>query len=211
MEMLSSKYKTAIIIAGVVVVGIFIFYMTTKTKAYDYSITNEVIENNISEEKEVVDEEKSKEIIIHITGAVKKEGIVKLKEGSRIVDAIEEAGGLTEEAELKEVNLAYVLKDGQKIYIPKISDVETEITVAEDNGINVIMDTGMEEPSNTKININTADVNQLSNLSGIGEKMAIKIIEYREANGNFKSIEDIKNVSGIGDSKYESIKNDICI
>lgn len=213
--MLSTKQKTAIIIAGVIVVGIFIFYMTTKTNtnvnANDDSIVNEAIQDT-DDGKEDEKEDEPKEIIIHISGAVKNEGIVKLAQGARVADAIEETGGLTSEADLTSVNLAYLLKDGQKIYIPKISDKE-EIPVNNEIPVNVIIDDGTESSfnSNEKININTATTNELTGISGIGEKTAMKIIEYREANGKFKTIEDIKDVSGIGDVKYESIKDYISV
>lgn len=211
MEMLSTKQKTAIIIAGVVIVGIFIYYMTTKTNNYDYSTINEIAEEEPKEEeKQLKTEEVPEEIIVHITGAIEKEGIVKLKEGSRIIDAIEAAGGLTDEVNLEKVNLAYELKDGQKIYIPKISDANKEMDVNEEIDESVIINDEKEDNTG-KVNINKAKVDELMTISGIGQSTAIKIIEYRLANGKFKTIEEIKNVSGIGELKYESIKDYICV
>lgn len=216
MEMLSSKQKTAIIIAGVIVVGIFIFYMSTKANNYDYSAINEIAEEETKEEEEKEQETKEeispKEIVVHITGAVQKEGIVRIKEGSRIIDAIEAAGGMTNETNLDMINLAYTVKDGQKIYVPKLSDAERVFKEGEDSNI-VIVDKGTEKDSNssTKININTANISQLESISGIGESTANKIIQYREKNGRFKTIEEIKNVSGIGELKYENIKDSICV
>ncbi len=215
MEMLSTKQKTVIIIAGVIVVGIFIYYMTTKANNYDYSAINEIAESETKEEENDKNEEKEeetpKEIIIHITGAVENEGIVRLKEGSRIIDAIEAAGGLTSEVNLKKVNLAYTVQDGQKIYIPKTSDIDAEIGIDAKTGEAVIVYNGTEEGTTGKININTATLNELLSLSGVGESTAEKIIEYRKENGRFKTIEEIKNVSGIGNLKYESIKDYICV
>lgn len=214
MEMLSSKQKTAIIIAGVIVVGIFIFYMSTKANNYDYSAINEIAEEETKEEEQVTKEEiLPKEIVVHITGAVNKEGIVRIKEGSRIIDAIEAAGGMTSEVNLEMVNLAYTLKDGQKIYIPKISDTKEVEYINGETENYMIVYNGIEEDSssNTKININTANISQLESISGIGESTAKKIIEYREKNGKFKTIEEIKNVSGIGELKYENIKDYICV
>lgn len=216
MEMLSSKQKTAIIIAGVIVVGIFIFYMSTKANNYDYSAINEIAEEETKEgeekEQETKEEISPKEIVVHITGAVQKEGIVRIKEGSRIIDAIEAAGGMTNETNLDMINLAYTVKDGQKIYVPKLSDAERVFKEGEDSNI-VIVDKGTEKDSNssTKININTANISQLESISGIGESTANKIIQYREKNGRFKTIEEIKNVSGIGELKYENIKDSICV
>ncbi len=215
MEMLSAKQKTAIIIAGVIIVGIFIFYMTTKSNNYIMPEVNEIAEDENKGDGEEPEEEQivSKEIVVHITGAVQKEGIVRIKEGSRIVDAIEAAGGMTDEINLEMINLAYTLKDGQKIYVPKLSDKEEEKYINGEKASNIIIDNGTEENSSTnaKININTANIAQLETISGIGESTANKIIQYREKNGKFKTIEEIKNVSGIGELKYEGIKNDICV
>lgn len=215
MEMLSAKQKTAIIIAGVIIVGIFIFYMTTKSNNFIMPEINEIAEDENKGDWEEPEEEQivSKEIVVHITGAVQKEGIVRIKEGSRIVDAIEAAGGMTDEINLEMINLAYTLKDGQKIYVPKLSDKEEEKYINGEKASNIIIDNGTEENSSTnaKININTANIAQLETISGIGESTANKIIQYREKNGKFKTIEEIKNVSGIGELKYEGIKNDICV
>lgn len=210
MEMLSDKQKKMIIIAGVFVVLIFIYYLSTINREYEYADINETIiegeENFVN--KEVLEDKK--EIIIHITGAVESEGIVKIKEGDRIKDAIEAAGGLAIDANLKEVNLAYKLKDGQKVYIPRTTDTEEEITINNENGETVIVDQGIQETT-TMVNINTATEEQLRTLPGVGEETARKIIEYRQLNGRFIAIQDIKNVTGIGEAKFENIKNYICI
>ena len=210
MEMLSDKQKKMIIIAGVFVVLIFIYYISTINRGYEYADINETIiegeENFVN--KEVLEDKK--EIIVHITGAVESEGIVKIKEGDRIKDAIEAAGGLAIDANLKEVNLAYKLKDGQKVYIPRTTDTEEEITINNENGETVIVDQGIQETT-TMVNINTATEEQLRTLPGVGEETARKIIEYRQLNGRFVAIQDIKNVTGIGEAKFENIKNYICI
>ena len=132
-----------------------------------------------------------------ITGAINNPGVVVLEEGARIVDALEAAGGETEEADVNRLNLAYVLEDGEKLYIPSKNEEEQEyITQGKDN---------MSE-GQSKININSAQIEELITLPGVGEATANKIIEYRKENGKFQKIEDLKNVPGIGDSKYENIK-----
>jgi len=148
-------------------------------------------------------------IIIHITGEVKKEGIIKIEEGGRISDAIEEAGGLTENADINRINLAYELEDGQKIYIPNKKDkaVDNYIEEGVDNIVLESDETG--KSSSNLININKATVEELQSLNGIGESLAMSIVSYREENGKYKSIEDIKNVSGIGENKYLKIKDSI--
>ena len=159
---------------------------------------------NIQNKEEVIDEE----IIVHITGEVANEGIIKIKKDSRLADVIEEAGGTTEEADLSKVNLAYQVKDGQKIYIPNIKDKEIQEYITEEAGDSIIIE---QKESKSKVNINTATQTELETLSGIGPSTALKIINYREENGKFKKIEDIKNVPGIGEAKFENIKEEICI
>ena len=167
------------------------------------------IEEN-TENTETVEEEEDYKIVIHITGEVNNEGIIEIKEGGRISDAIEEAGGLTKEADLERVNLAYELEDGQKIYIPnkKDKDIEEYVTEGVDD---IVLPDELSKAGDGLVNINKASSEELQELDGIGEALAENIIAYRENNGKFKNIEDIKNVSGIGDSKYEKIKNNIKI
>ena len=154
-------------------------------------------------------EEESINIIVHIHGEILNPGLVYLPIDSRISDAISAAGGITEIADLSKVNLAYKLKDAQKIYIPSIYDEEQEIYIQEDAGANVVIPDS--SPPSLLININTAIQPELETLPGIGASTAKKIIDYRLTNGNFKKIEDIMNVPGIGESKFNSIKDQICI
>lgn len=136
-------------------------------------------------------------------------GIIEIEEGARLVDAIEAAGGLTENADVNKINLAYVVQDGQKINIPNVNSVENSSYITENIGENIIIEDTTIKTS--LVNINTATQTQLENLSGIGPSTALKIIKYREENGKFTKIEDIKNVPGIGESKFEAIKNEICV
>ncbi len=148
-------------------------------------------------------------IVIHITGEVKNEGIIKIPEGGRISDAIDKAGGLTEDADINRINLAYELEDGQKIYIPSKKDKNVENYIS-DGVDSIVLPEESESTSKTSlININKASLEELQTLNGIGESLAESIITYRTENGKFKNIEDIKNVAGIGDSKYEKIKDNI--
>ena len=164
----------------------------------------------------------NKKIIVHISGEVISPGVISLEEGARIVDAINMADGVTEEADLSKVNLAYVLEDAQKIYIPNINEKEEkEIVENMEDGV-VISGSGINDENNSssgnnskngnvKININTADIKELQKLSGIGESIALRIVTYRKENGKFNSIEDLKNVSGIGENKFNKIKNNIFV
>ena len=136
--------------------------------------------------------------------------MIELEKGARISDAIEEAGGTTEEADLSNVNLAYSLSDGQKVKIPNINEKDEEIIVVEEKaGDNIIIEGNKSKEE--KININKAAQTEIETLPGIGPSTALKIINYRNEHGKFKNIGDIKNVSGIGDSKFENIKEYICV
>ena len=208
--MLENKEKIIIAIIGVILIISVVIYFIDRNDEDEYiEVNNEIA--NLTEEEVLEETEETQEIILHIIGAVKNPGIVKIKEGSRIVDVIEAAGGITEEADISKINLAYIVEDGQKIFVPSITDEITEETeyVTSESGDNIIVDDN--EGENVMVNINKATQTELETLPGIGPAMALRIIEHREENGNFENIEEIKNVKGIGDAKYENIKNNICV
>lgn len=213
-EFLKQKKNLIIIIGIIVLMGIYwIFNMSTDTQ--DISTQDnmlEVAENTNDDNDEEIEEDI---IIVHIIGGINKPGIVKLKENSRIEDAIEAAGGLTEDSDITDVNLAYVLEDGIKIRIPTIEDKKEknveENYITEDSGKNIILEEDQESISSSIVNINKATQTELETLPGIGPSLATKIIEYRESNGKFSKKEDIKNVTGIGDSKYASFEEFITV
>lgn len=163
------------------------------------------------EEKEVKKDENNitnKEITVYVSGEVNKPGIVTLNEGDRLAKAVEMVGGTTNKADLNGINMAIKVQDEMHYIIPKIGDVvknnNSEI-VSNDN-------TNQAEASKTsQININTATIEELDTLPGVGEATANKIVNHRSENGEFKSIEEVKNVNGIGDKKFEEIKNLICV
>ena len=130
-----------------------------------------------------------------------------------MIDAIEKAGGVTDLADLDRVNLAFVLSDGQKVNIPNINNKDESIAyVTNDSGYNIIVDNGNNAKNGGgKVNINSASQTELETLEGIGPSTAAKIIEYREKNGAFNNIEDIKNISGIGDAKFDKIKDNVVV
>ncbi len=151
----------------------------------------------------VVETEK---IVIHVAGAVKNPGVYTLEEGKRVKDAIEVAGGHLPEADILRLNLAQKLHDEDKLYVPKIGET-SEQSDAESPSYGATV--GVSSKSDGKIDINTAGETELTQLPGIGSVTAQKILDYRKANGSFKTIDDIKNVSGIGDKKFEQIKDKI--
>ena len=142
-----------------------------------------------------------------------KEGIIEVEEDSRISDIIDKAGGLLENSNLDEINLAYKVEDGMKIHIPTNEEIskKKEVEVTTNQYVYSEKKESKEEIINKKININTATEQELDQLQGIGQSTANKIIKYREENGKFKNIEDIKNVSGIGDAKFDGIRDEITV
>ena len=213
LDNLTKKQKIIVIaIAGIVAIGIMYFIYNKNQVKEDINIENEILVNNV-----ITNENNTNDdiVIIHITGSVKNPGIVKLKEGSRIEDAIEAAGGLTENADITKVNLAYVVEDGTKIKIPSASeeDIGDEDIIDSKSGDNIIIEENAVPSNNSPqtININKATEKEFETLPGIGPSLASKIIEYRNQNGKFESIEDIKNVNGIGDNKYEKINDLITV
>ena len=214
LDNLSLKQKKILIIITIIVgIGVMYFiYNKLGTNSQEIE-ENILVQNNSNSAKEETEQEKE-QIIVHITGAVKEPGIVRLDEGSRMEDAIEKAGGLTEDADISDVNLAYVLEDGIKIKIPSNLDIEGEEQeiITDDIGKNITQETETANGnSENQININKATETELESLPGIGAELASRIVEYRNQNGKFSSCEDIKNVSGIGDSKYEKLKDLICV
>lgn len=206
MEILNKKQKTIMAIIIAIMFAVIGYYIINKTEKYDYSELEKISNTEEQEDEEKDEEEK---IIIHITGEVEEGGVIELEKGARISDAIEEAGGTTEEADLSNVNLAYSLSDGQKIKIPNINEENKETIVEEKAGEDIIIEGNKSEEE--KININKATQTEIETLPGIGPSTALKIINYRNEHGKFEKIEDVKNVSGIGDSKYENIKEYICV
>lgn len=237
------KFKNFYIIICIIVVVLCIgilFFIDKKEDKSD-EISYEDYEQNISEEQNIATQEEEQNIYIHITGEVVNPGVIIAKEGDRIKDIIERAGGTTENANLKNVNLAFKVEDGQKINIPNKNDntqddIEKEQKeknnneknnvsknekidedsnnyITKSNGKNIIVDDGKNENANknSKVNINTATQTELETLNGIGPSTASKIIKYRNEKGKFKKIEDIKNVSGIGEAKFKKIEADIVV
>ena len=212
MKYINKKQKIVLFIIIIITLGIAYYTYTIKINdQFNIEEQNLEVEENKIEESNKIEEETTK-IVVHVSGAVRNEGIVELKEKSRIADAIEMVGGVTEDAYMKDVNLATILEDGMKIYIPTKEEVEkqrenTNDSVSKDRNLDIYNNGSNTSKKNNKVNINTASKEELDTLPGIGESTANKIINYRKENGKFKTIEEIKEVSGIGDSKYEQIKN----
>lgn len=207
---MKKNYKTiGTILIGIIIFLFFIISYFTGGKSKLNKNNNESIfvEENESMEviskKEEKEEKESTKIVVDIKGEVKKPDIYWLEEDSTIEDLINIAGGVTEEGDLSKINRAEKLNNHEVVVIPNINDEESE-------GETIISST-INNNKDNKININTANSAELDSLSGIGPSKAEAIIKYREENGNFKTIEEIKNVTGIGEGLFEKFKENITI
>lgn len=211
MQNINLKTKIGIVAMAAIAIITIGLYIAKQTNEDEYIYYENIeTENQEAVGGEGADYEEDKEMItVHITGEVNYSGVVILKAGDRVVDAIEAAGGETAEADLNKLNLAYILNDGEKIYIPnknQTSENEEYITSGIGEGT-----TNTNNGATSKININSATAEELTQLPGVGEATANKIISYRQENGKFQDIEDLKNVPGIGNSKFENIKELISV
>lgn len=210
--MRSSFFKTAVFILLIFVSGILYscqsapggteIVLNEDAGETDSSFTENKVdiksEDNSKKEKQSTDDENAEmKVCVYVCGAVKKSGVYVFKSGERIEAAVLAAGGFDEEADTDALNLADVMEDGQKIYVP----AEGEVSAAVQDGI--ASEGGL-------LNINSASAAELMELPGIGEAKAGQIIAYREANGGFKSIDELKQVPGIKDGVYEPLKDLIC-
>ena len=159
-----------------------------------------VVETTALAEKTEVSTTQEAVIFVDIKGAVKNPGVYQMKSGDRVKDALDAAGGLTGEADSQKVNLAQRVEDQMVIVVPKVGEEATEMPT----GV-----TSKETSKEERVNINTATVEELKTLKGVGEKKAEAIIEYRKKNGSFKTKEDLMKVRGIGKKLFESFQERI--
>jgi competence protein ComEA len=147
----------------------------------------------------------SAEVVVHVSGAVKQAGVYRLAPDSRVADAIEQAGGASENADLDALNLAEPLQDGQKIHVPRKGEASTPTTASVS-----LPRTPHSKPQATAvqfpINLNTATAEQLEAIPGIGPVLAQRIIEYRQTHGRFQSVDELLEVRGIGSKRLESMR-----
>ena len=146
------------------------------------------------------------EITVYVTGAVNHPGVVTLKEGARIGDAVNSCGGVLPTGDAERINMAQVLKDGQKIQVPEKAQAAKAATADKSKSAKA-----GSPGEGALVNINTADLQALDALPGIGPSTAQKIIDYRETEGAFQDIADLKKIKGIGESKFAKLKDKICI
>ncbi|MBY4634246.1 MULTISPECIES: helix-hairpin-helix domain-containing protein [Streptococcus] len=206
-EMLKEyKWQIALpAVAGLLLTTFLIFSQPAKsdqTGLTDFSQTEQTSSSSESvEETSTEVSEEPSQLVVDVKGAVAKPGLYTLEADARVNDAVEAAGGLTSQADPKSINLAQKLSDEAVVYV-----------ASKDENISVVASTtassamSQEEKNTSLVNLNTATEADLQTISGIGAKRATDIITYREANGGFKTVDDLNNVSGIGDKTMESIR-----
>ncbi|HEP1838248.1 TPA: helix-hairpin-helix domain-containing protein [Streptococcus suis] len=206
-EMLKEyKWQIALpAVAGLLMATFLIFSQPAKSDQTGLTDFSQPQQSSSSQEQlEEVSTEESEEpsqLVVDVKGAVAKPGLYTLEADARVNDAVEAAGGLTSQADPKSINLAQKLSDEAVVYV-----------ASKDENISVVASTtassamSQEEKNSNLVNLNTATETDLQTISGIGAKRAADIIAYREANGGFKSVDDLNNVSGIGDKTMESIR-----
>ena len=218
MESIIEKIKEYKIIAictglGLLVGGFFLLKPTLQTPVKETNLQAEVaaVSKDSSTEKDVKKEEKEEKeepveqdlITVDVKGAVKSPGIYDLPVGSRVNDAVQKAGGLTEQADSKSINLAQKVSDEALVYVP----TKGEEAASQQTASGTASSTSKEK----KVNLNKASLEEIKQVKGLGGKRAQDIIDHREANGKFKSVDELKKVSGIGAKTIEKLKDYVTV
>lgn len=202
-RMLVQKYKQYII-GGMILLGIacsvIVFILVDTTP--DNVPNDELVMASVSSSQSSELNSSSQQIYVDIKGAVEKPGMYKGTANMRVWDAVLLAGGVNNTADTKQVNFSERIADQMVIYVPEIGEVIEMSEKSSESQESQTKDTG-------KINLNQASETELQTLSGVGQKKAQEIIRYREENGGFKTIEDLKNISGFGEKTFEKLKDSI--
>ena len=203
------EYKIIVICAslGLVLGGFFLLKPSIQTPAKESDLQTEVaaISKDSTDEKE--DKNQKEEVVeqdlitVDVKGAVKSPGIYDLPVGSRVNDAVQKAGGLTDNADSKSLNLAQKISDEALVYVPTKEEVANQESYSNATG----------NKESKKVNLNKASLEELKQVKGLGAKRAQDIIDHRESNGNFKSVDELKKVSGIGAKTIEKLKEYVTV
>lgn len=203
------EYKIIVICTGLglLVGGFFLLKPAPQTPVKETNLQAEVaaVSKDLSTEKEVNKEEPLEQdlITVDVKGAVKSPGIYDLPVGSRVNDAVQKAGGLTEQADSKSLNLAQKVSDEALVYVP----TKGEESASQQAGSGAPSSTSKDK----KVNLNKASLEELKQVKGLGGKRAQDIIDHRETNGKFKSVDELKKVSGIGAKTIEKLKDYVTV
>ena len=203
------EYKIIVICAslGLVLGGFFLLNPARQTPANESDLQTEVaaISKDSTDEKE--DKNQKEEVVeqdlitVDVKGAVKSPGIYDLPVGSRVNDAVQKAGGLTDNADSKSLNLAQKISDEALVYVPTKEEVANQESYSNATG----------NKESKKVNLNKASLEELKQVKGLGAKRAQDIIDHRESNGKFKSVDELKKVSGIGAKTIEKLKEYVTV
>ena len=213
------KLFVGLAVVGAVLGGFFLIKGNHQPQNQVAALSQEITSSSSSadEESEKVlskakaDEEESEQVTVDIKGAVKNPGVYELRAGARVHEAIQKAGGLTADAEAKSINQAQKLTDEAVIYVAKIGEEGADVTQTGQYQAGASDSAGAGGGKSDKVNLNTATETELQTISGIGHKRASDIIAYRESSGRFKSVDDLKKVSGIGDKTLEKLKEYVTV
>ena len=203
------EYKIIVICTGLglLVGGFFLLKPSPQTPVKETNLQAEVaaVSKDSVSENEVKKEEPVEQdlITVDVKGAVKAPGIYDLPVGSRVNDAVQKAGGLTEQADSKSLNLAQKVSDEALVYVP----TKGEEAASQQAGSGTASSTSKEK----KVNLNKASLEELKQVKGLGGKRAQDIIDHRESNGKFKSVDELKKVSGIGAKTIEKLKDYVTV
>lgn len=201
-----------LVVCAFIAGGIFYIFTNSPKSAENLSVENlssSSTKSSVSKFNSSSSEKNKNEIMVDLKGAVVKPNVYQISSDERLVDLIRQAGGFTDQADQKSINLSAKLKDEEVIYVPKVG--ESSSSESTDSPISSSVSNQVSTTSGPKININKADLTELQKLTGIGQKKAQDIIDFRMKNGDFKSIEDLGKVSGFGDKTLEKLKDEISI
>ena len=203
------EYKIIVICVslGLVLGGFFLLKPVAQTPAKETKVQTEVttvskdstdVKEDGNQKEEVVEQDL---ITVDVKGAVKTPGIYDLPVGSRVNDAVQKAGGLTDNADSKSLNLAQKISDEALVYVPTKEEVANQESYSNATG----------NKESKKVNLNKASLEELKQVKGLGAKRAQDIIDHRESNGKFKSVDELKKVSGIGAKTIEKLKEYVTV
>lgn len=215
------EHKTVASVLGTVLVMLVMFFAWSSMESHKAEVQNDLpalstsfstSSGETSQSKTVTSASKteSDKIFVDIKGAVRKEGVYELISGSRVTDVVKLAGGFTDDADKKSVNLAEKVADEAVIYVARVGEEVTPASTPS-QAKNTVASGAQQDADSAQINLNTATLEELQTISGIGAKRAQDIIDYRDNNGGFSSVDDLKNVSGIGEKTLEKLKAEVTV
>ena len=215
------EHKTVASVLGTVLVMLVMFFAWSSMESHKAEVQNDLpalstsfstSSRETSQPKTVTSASKteSDKIFVDIKGAVRKEGVYELTSGSRVTDVVKLAGGFTDDADKKSVNLAEKVADEAVIYVARVGEEVTPASTPS-QAKNTAPSGAQQDADSAQINLNTATLEELQTISGIGAKRAQDIIDYRDNNGGFSSVDDLKNVSGIGEKTLEKLKAEVTV